>query len=31
VTYLRDRYSIPQELASNLAIVDAVIEQALTP
>ena len=31
VTYLRDRYAIPQELAGNLAVVDAVIEQALTP
>jgi hypothetical protein len=31
VTYLSDRYAIPQELAGNLAVVDAVIEQALTP
>ena len=31
VTYLRDRYAIPQELAGNLAVVDAVIEQALKP
>src|SRR2546425_7206972 len=31
IAYLRDRYAIPQELAGNLAVVDAVIEQALTP
>ncbi len=31
VTYLRDRYAIPQELVGNLAVVDAVIEQALKP
>jgi uncharacterized protein (DUF302 family) len=31
VAYLKDRYAIPQELAGNLAVVDAVIEQALTP
>ena len=31
VAYLSDRYAIPQELAGNLAVVDAVIEQALTP
>ena len=31
VTYLSERYAIPQELAGNLAVVDAVIEQALTP
>ena len=31
VTYLRDRYAIPQELAGNLAVVDAVIEQAIKP
>ena len=31
VTYLSDRYAIPQALAGNLAVVDAVIEQALTP
>ena len=30
VAYLRDRYAIPQELVGNLAVVDAVIEQALT-
>ena len=30
VAYLRDRYALPQELVGNLAIVDAVIEQALT-
>ena len=29
VAYLRDRYAIPQELVGNLAVVDAVIEQAL--
>ncbi len=27
--YLRDRYAIPQELVGNLAVVDAVIQQAL--
>jgi uncharacterized protein (DUF302 family) len=31
VAYLSDRYAIPQELAGNLAVVDVVIEQALTP
>ncbi len=31
MTYLRDRYAIPQELVGNLAVVDAVIEQALKP
>jgi uncharacterized protein (DUF302 family) len=31
VAYLRDRYALPQELVGNLSIVDAVIEQALTP
>src|SRR6266852_4775833 len=31
VAYLRDRYALPQELVGNLAVVDAVIEQALTP
>ena len=30
VTYLRDRYAIPQELVGNLAVVNAVIEQAVT-
>jgi len=30
VAYLRDRYAIPQELVGNLAVVDAMIEQALT-
>ena len=30
VAYLRDRYTIPQDLVGNLAVVDAVIEQALT-
>jgi uncharacterized protein (DUF302 family) len=29
VAYLRDRYAIPQELVGNLAVVDAVIQQAL--
>ena len=29
VTYLRDRYAIPQALAGNLAVVDAVMQQAL--
>ena len=28
VTYLRDRYAIPQELAGNIAVVDAIIQQA---
>ena len=27
--YLRDRYAIPQELVGNIAVVDAIIEQAL--
>jgi uncharacterized protein (DUF302 family) len=31
VAYLSERYALPQELAGNLAVVDAVIEQALTP
>src|SRR3989449_10975851 len=31
MTYLRDRYAIPQALVGNLAVVDAVIEQALKP
>ena len=31
VAYLRDRYALPQELVGNLAVADAVIEQALTP
>jgi len=31
VAYLRDRYALPQELIGNLSVVDAVIEQALTP
>ena len=31
VAYLRHRYAIPLELAGNLAVVDAVIEQALKP
>jgi len=29
VTYLRDRYTIPQELVGNIAVVDAIIQQAL--
>src|SRR6266702_7354780 len=29
VAYLRDRYAIPQELVGNIAVIDAVIEQAL--
>jgi uncharacterized protein (DUF302 family) len=29
VTYLRDRYSIPQELVGNVAVVDTIIQQAL--
>ncbi len=29
VTYLRERYAIPQALVGNLAVVDAVIQQAL--
>ena len=29
VTYLRDRYAIPQGLAGNLAVVDTFIQQAL--
>src|SRR5437588_3036466 len=29
VVYLRDRYAIPQELVGNIAVVDAIIEQAL--
>jgi uncharacterized protein (DUF302 family) len=29
VTYLRDRYSIPQELVGNIAVIDILIEQAL--
>jgi uncharacterized protein (DUF302 family) len=28
--YLSERYALPQELAGNLAVVDVVIEQALT-
>ena len=31
VAYLRDRYALPQELVGNLSVVDAVIEQTLTP
>ncbi len=29
VVYLRDRYSIPQELVGNIAVVDVIIQQAL--
>jgi len=29
VVYLRDRYAIPQELVGNIAVVDAIIQQAL--
>ena len=29
VTYLRDRYAIPQELVGNSAFVDAIIQQAI--
>ncbi len=29
VAYLRDRYAIPQELVGNIAVVDAIIQQAL--
>jgi uncharacterized protein (DUF302 family) len=29
VAYLKVRYALPQELAGNLAVIDAVIEQAL--
>ncbi len=29
VTYLRDRYAIPQELVGNIAVVDAIIHQAI--
>jgi uncharacterized protein (DUF302 family) len=29
VAYLNQRYSIPQELAGNLAVVDTIIQQAL--
>jgi uncharacterized protein (DUF302 family) len=31
IAYLRDRYAIPHELAGNVAVIDTVIEQALTP
>ena len=31
VAYLSERYALPPDLAGNLAVVDAVIEQALTP
>ena len=29
VAYLRDRYAIPQGLVGNIAVVDAIIQQAL--
>ena len=29
VTYLRDRYTIPQELVGNIAVVDTIIQQAI--
>ena len=29
VTYLKDRYAIPQEMVGNIAVVDAIIQQAL--
>ena len=29
VTYLRDRYAIPQELVGTIAVVDAIIQQAI--
>jgi uncharacterized protein (DUF302 family) len=29
VTYLKDRYAIPQELVGNIAVVDAIIQQAI--
>jgi uncharacterized protein (DUF302 family) len=29
VTYLRDRYAIPQELVGNISVVDAIIQHAL--
>ena len=29
VTYLRDRYAIPQELVGNIVVVDSIIQQAL--
>jgi len=29
VAYLSERYGIPQELAGNLAVVDAIMQQAL--
>lgn len=29
VAYLQERYALPQELAGNLVVIDAVIEQAL--
>ena len=29
VMYLRDRYAIPQELVGNIAVVDAIIQQAI--
>jgi uncharacterized protein (DUF302 family) len=29
VTYLSDRYALPQELVGNLAVVDTIMQQAL--
>ena len=29
VAYLRDRYAIPQDLVGNIAVIDAIIQQAL--
>jgi len=29
VTYLRDRYAIPQELVGNISVVDTIIQQAI--
>ena len=29
ITCLRDRYTIPQELIGNIAVVDAIIQQAI--
>ncbi len=31
IAYLSERYALPQELVGPLAVVDAVIKQALTP
>lgn len=29
VAYQRDRYALPQELSGNIAVIDAIIQQAL--